>query len=539
MRAIVLITVGATIAAGCSGVDHAQRVGDKGKVFAFPGGSLTFAPGAVPTGTAVEVHAATPSIPAHLNKLMTAAGKAIDVHVGRQPSQPVAVQFSVTPPPEGADQAGAVLLLSGTKSELLTARWNPSARYLTAEIPHFSFAIPVWLNPIELWNRLSDIARRIIDQSIGTRTPSPACAGKAASVGSTTVSFEGDPLKNEPPQWPCLETADSNNVRLVLTSNSGVPWLVRASKGAKPDPQGSTSLSGAALIALWQELAPHAPNGERLLPPGGTVSYQFPLTTLPALVQAKEDVGAYLAGISLFSAFYLADVLTGGDGSALPQGVEALLGAGSTLDCMAAVVDAAGELSGAPSVAAVTSIVQGVIQCASGIVKALGGALSGILSVVLSALGGGIALGLGGFKAVTDTAFKHNLVSIRLLTSSTSGTASKTSSPEAAAKCVFGAFLDRDRGSALACSIDQGVVDELFGTFQPNGVSLTDLRSWSLRGCVLSSGPTTLFRCTFVSPNAPSSTDIPPNLRQGQVTSFVWQISQNGQLYRYTGFEYD
>ncbi len=414
-RRLVFLTVAFLLASGCSSAQKGERVGSEGRTLHFEGGSLDFGPEAFPSETSVEIVQVSPQLPDTLGQLVTVAGSSVDVRVGQQPRTAVRAHFAVAPSPDGEEGVGAILLRSGDANELVPASWDPTSSTLTAEIPHFSFMVPIWLNPVALWKRANEIVSRLTAQVIGLRTPAPDCAGEPIDIGSTTVSFDGDVTENAPPQWACLEQAGSETLRLSLHSNSGVPWLARASDGGVADPQGAVTLSDIALVAFWQRLASNAPHEERILPPRSTVSYQFSLNDLPGLVETKEDVGAFLAGIALFTPLFLVDVFSGGTGSSLPDGIETVLSAASTLECVQAVVDAAGEIDGLPSVGEVTSIVRGVLACAQPIITALGGILAGPLKVVLSALSGGLALGIGGLKAAADTAFGRDRMSFRFV----------------------------------------------------------------------------------------------------------------------------
>ncbi len=291
----------------------------------------------------------------------------------------------------------------GSPPHLIPATYSATAHTITVSVNHLSGFWPAFLD-------FDSIARNVTDfltQTTGLTTARLSCAGKPVSANGLTVAQAGDyGLGTHPPAWPCVNI-NGSTISVALTSDSPLPWRVRAAPNATLRPQGAIDPNSVALLAAYQTLVTKHPYAEGLLIPSETMTYQFDASNLPGSIQGKVDVGTWLAMDFLF-AFTEAIDMFGINLDGIPDDADAI-------GCLGSAVTAA-SIGDTPSVAAVSGLAKAVLGCIGPVAKAAGGSL-GVASVVIGILTSGVALVVGGIDGAIRTATGTDKFSIPITVS--------------------------------------------------------------------------------------------------------------------------
>ncbi|MFG1647275.1 hypothetical protein ACGFMK_43945 [Amycolatopsis sp. NPDC049252] len=274
---------------GAGGVLVQQRLaaaGDASEVTGAAGATLTVGdievvvpPDAVVPGTrlsgrpAPEPGALTPAA------RRSGGGAELTFDAGVRPRLPVQVRIPVpAAPPPGF--APVVVTANGTRLALAT--YDSESRRIVADLaPDGAF-----------WGGLLDFAA--LGRAVGQATADPpaTCLGRAAGSAGLTVEVGGtagtDPRS---PVRACV-AANGGGASVTLTSNARVPYRLVLPPGW-PEPTARTAAPSTSAVQLFPQ-----PRFHDLLWPGAGVTYDVPVTRLPATLHGQADPGPYL-GLAL------------------------------------------------------------------------------------------------------------------------------------------------------------------------------------------------------------------------------------------------
>lgn len=399
---VVLASVAVTVV-GIRGRDvhgHAEpndstataRFGQAGVDLSLGGLTVRGPAGAAPDGTVLTASTTLRQPPANLAAYVTGIGGGVSLSLGgREPVQPMRLTFRTTAaPPPGAAAVLITVPSDGSQPRLIPASYSAATRTITASVDHFSWFWPAFLS----FGSLTKKVIAFLAQTAGLSAARPACAGRSASANGVTVTLPGDYGSNaRPAAWPCV-TVDGSTVSVELTSDSPLPWRVRAAPDATLRPEGATDPGSVVLLAAYQTLVTKHPFAEGLLIPSETMTYTFDADSLPGTVQGRVDVGTWL-GMDLLFAFTEAIDAFGINLNGIPEDADAI-------GCLGNAVTAA-SLGTTPSVAAMAGLAKAVLSCLGPVARAAGGS-AGVAGAVIGLLTGGVTLIAGGIEGAVRSA---------------------------------------------------------------------------------------------------------------------------------------
>ncbi|MFJ5986007.1 hypothetical protein [Lentzea sp. NPDC092896] len=372
---------------GSSATDSAT-VGRDGVDLTVGGVHVHGPAGVAPEGTTLTVHATTAASPDLSSTITTNTASGVEISLGgRQPEKPLELRFPVTgTPPEGQHAALVTTPSDGSGPHLMPASFDAATNTITATTEHLSSFWPTFVD-LRAAGRVAD---EFVGKALGITSARPECAGAPATDPSgMKIAIDGDySATAKPVLWPCV-SVENGQMTVALTSNSPLPWRVRAAPSATLEPQGEIDPAKAVVLAGYHALATKRPYAEGLLIPGSEMKYRFPVSSLPATVEGQVDVGTWLV-MDLVFAVQAIMALFHVDLGAVTDDV-------AVLGCLGDAVDAA-KLDGKPGADAVAALAKAALSCLEPVAKALGGALSTAASFVLLVLSSGAALVFGGLQ---------------------------------------------------------------------------------------------------------------------------------------------
>lgn len=361
-------------------------------------------PGVAPIGAVLTASVASVMPTGQAAALVNIDGAGISLSLGGvQPSVPLLLTF---PAPATRPEEDAPVVITEPSSEegarLIPAAYADGKDVITAEVNHLS---NFWLGYFN-FDAFGDSINKLLVQTVDISTPRPDCVSKKTIVNAQgeTFSLVSDLDGDTPVAWPCLRF-DGSNVVADLTSNSPLPWRVRAAPSAILEPQGTLDTSKAIVLAAYQVLITHRPYSEGLLVPAAAISYKFPPTAMPATVAGRADLGTYL-GMALLFGVQEVLVVFGVKGLTLATSVEALR-------CVGDLVETA-TLSSRPNLDTISSFAKSVLSCVETVATALGDDIARSIKVVIGILGSGISLAVAGFQGAILTVTQKDSFSISI-----------------------------------------------------------------------------------------------------------------------------
>ncbi|SES30640.1 hypothetical protein [Lentzea albida] len=344
--------------------------------------------GIAPEGTTLTAHATTAAAPGLSSTITANIGTGIEISLGgRQPEKPLELEFPVTgTPPEGRHAVLVTTPSDGSGARLVPASFDAGRNTITATADHLSSFWPAFLD-LRAAGRVVD---EVVGNALGITSARPACAGTPATDPSgMKITMDGDySASAKPVVWPCV-TVQNGRMTVELTSNSPLPWRVRAAPSATLEPQGAIDPAKAAVLGGYHALATKRPYAEGLLIPGSGLKHTFPVSSLPATVEGQVDVGTWLV-MDLVFAVQAIMALFHVDLGAVTDDAAAL-------GCLGDAVEAA-KLDAKPGADAVAALAKAALTCLEPVAKALGGGLSAVAGFVLLVLSSGVALVFGGLQ---------------------------------------------------------------------------------------------------------------------------------------------
>ncbi len=379
-------------------------VGESGVDLAVDGIVVHGPPGVAPVGTVLTVSYVQDPPAGRALELARGAGRGISLTLGGlQPAQPLVVTLPIAQDPLPGEAAVVITKpADGADTRLVPATYAAAAHTVTAEVDHLSWFWPAFLD----FGKVRDVLGRLLGQTTGITSPRPDCAGKpTATATGTPVSMSGDYAPGSHPiAWPCLRV-EQNRVVATLTSNSPLPWRIRAAPNATLDEQGTVDVSKAAVLAAYHTLVTHRPYAEALLIPGTSMTYRFPEQNLPATIAGHADVGTYL-GMSLLFGIQTALEVFGVELGDIGKSADALT-------CLGNAVETA-NLAAKPNVDAVAGFAKSMLACFTSVLEGLGakGNPLRIAKVVIGIIGTGIGLVVAGLQGALLTALGKDTFSL-------------------------------------------------------------------------------------------------------------------------------
>jgi hypothetical protein len=380
-----------------SGVSAQVRPGVDARL-ELPGVLLLVPGGAVAHQTAAHLAMDGPdllaSLPSEAAAMLQPVGRQVTADLsGSQPSVPLALQLDV---PEGVDPAQLVLLSRhNDRSESMTGRYDPTTRRFTAQLAHLSEFRLVRVDPAKVIEGAEKVLA-VLFGATGIAGTRPDCAGRTATLpDGRGVRVDG--LRDADQVWPCVTVRDD---RVVVTVHSGsaVPWRVRTSSGSYDGPAEVES-ADVVTQALYQVLVNDRVHNDGLVVPQGTGHWRIPAGTLPATVQAQVSGGAWFAEVGVFVAIYLADVFSGGAGTAaeVARRFHDVVKTDGW-DCVMKAARAATD-GNRLTVESLTDMSKAALGCVGPLFKELFGQEMDVLArVVVAAFGTGLAIVWGGLQ---------------------------------------------------------------------------------------------------------------------------------------------
>ncbi|MEU8634074.1 hypothetical protein AB0C38_18010 [Amycolatopsis sp. NPDC048633] len=184
------------------------------------------------------------------------------------------------PPPAGF----APVVITGTK--LVPAAYDASARSIVAELTRGG----------AFWGGLLDFAA--LGREVGPEpAPRPACAGRSAVAGGVTIGLAA--TSPATPISTCL-TLGNGRASVTLTSHTRVPYRLALPAGW-PEPTARTTAASTSPVQLFGQ-----PSQRALLWPGSGVTYDVPLTRLPATLTGQAEPGPVIGTTLAEAAHHLA-----------------------------------------------------------------------------------------------------------------------------------------------------------------------------------------------------------------------------------------
>jgi hypothetical protein len=340
-------------------------------------------------------------------ELIVPAGAGVRVRLGDglQPNEPVTVSLPADARP---DEAAVPVLLQvddeGTAT-LLPASYDASTDSIVAKSDHLSGFWPQWFDVGGFFDGLG----ATLNRSFGLGADKPSCSGQSVSslaAGELTLPavYRGD---GDGTVWPCLRvlTGSPERVELKLTSNTGLPYRVRATGDPDVASGGSLNPAKVAAAALYNTVLRSPRYAESLLIPTGTLTLTWPASSLPIDVALKVDAATHLAYIG---ASAVATII-GGFGGRVMESAEAL-------SCLEAAVAAAVPSEddrgpGALSAAAAGAILSATFDCATTVA---GDSISRFGRVVLAALSAGVGAFVASVQGAWRSATGNEVVQFRI-----------------------------------------------------------------------------------------------------------------------------